>query len=140
MTELDVPQDVTDACEKIVFNTAGVKATCDGFEEAIAYAYEAGYKLALSDAKTEYAVFNDPEFWEPLYANREMPESLRNILDEPLHAGLSLAEAKRKRDFYNMERAELQTVEKYGMVIIMKRQVLETHWMTVTYEELDEVR
>lgn len=89
---------------------------------------------------TEYAVFNDPEFWEPLFASGEIPASERYQLDQPLHTGTSLWLVYRWTALNNEARADHGKADKYGMLIIKKRVVVETTWEGTSAEEIDEVR
>ena len=91
----------------------------------------------VADEVTEYAVFNDPEFWEPLFASGELPESQRFQLDDPLYNGLSLWSAHRYRQTRNAERGEQGKLDVYGPVVIRTRTVSTTPWRDVTYEEID---
>lgn len=90
--------------------------------------------------EVEYAVFNDPEYWEPLFTSGELHESQRFQLDKPLHTGVSLWSVYRFAALRNEERAEQDKAGKYGLLKVRKRTVTETPWEDVTYEEIDEVR
>lgn len=90
--------------------------------------------------EVEYAVFNDPEVWEPLFASGALHVSQRFQLDEPLFTSASLWTAYRWQRLHDEERAEQAKVDTYGHLVLRKRTVTRTPWTTVTYDEVDEVR
>jgi hypothetical protein len=92
---------------------------------------------------TEYGVFEDPEFWEPLFASGELPDSMRNIITDPKDGstGLSLWHAYKWAELQNETRArEPDKVDKYGLMIVKKRLVIEHFWSQVRQEEIEAVR
>ena len=92
---------------------------------------------------TEYGVFEDPEFWEPLFANGEIPDTLRNIIDDPKDGGtgLSLWHTYKWAELQNEGRAkDVLKVDKYGLMIVKKRIMIEYPWVPVTIEEIEAVR
>lgn len=89
---------------------------------------------------TEFGAFNDPEYWEPLFASGELLKSQRFQLDEPLHVGLSLWSVWKFAQLRNEERAEQDKAGKYGLVVLRKRTVTTTRWRDVPYEEIDDAR
>jgi hypothetical protein len=92
---------------------------------------------------TEYGVFEDPEFWEPLFASGELPESLRNIITDPKDGstGLSLWHAYKWGELQNEGRAkDVLKVDKYGLMIVKKRLMIEHPWEPVTIEEIEGAR
>lgn len=92
---------------------------------------------------TEYGVFEDPFFWEPLFASGELAESLRNIITDPKDGstGLSLWHAYKWAELQNEARArEPLKVDKYGLLIPKKRLMIEHPWVPVTIEEIEAVR
>ena len=92
---------------------------------------------------TEYGVFEDPEFWEPLFASGELPDTLRNILTDPKDGGttLSLWHTYKFAELQNEGRAkDVLKVDKYGLMIVKKRNVIEYPWVPVTIEEIEAVR
>lgn len=91
--------------------------------------------------RVEYGAFNDPYFWEPLYASGELSESLRNLVDDPMEAGLSLWQVHKWIETANEARATDQAkVDKYGLIIPKKRMVIEFPWEPVTIEEIETER
>lgn len=96
--------------------------------------------MITDKVEVEYAVFNDPEYWEPLFASGELDESQRFQLDNPLHTGLSLWGVYRFASLRNQERAEQNKAGKYGMLVVRKRTVTTSSWADVTPEEVDDVR
>lgn len=99
----------------------------------------------IGDIKTytEYGVFEDAHFWEPLFASGELPESLRNILTDPKDGsvGLSLWHTYKWGELQNEGRArDVQKVDKYGLMVVQKRLMIEHPWEPVTIEEIEAVR
>lgn len=104
-----------------------------------------GATLALiSDAETtetvEFGIFNDPEWWEPMFASGEIPETQRFQLENPMWTTLSGWSAWKYAFNLNEDRARHAKIDKYGPVIIRRRVVVETPWAALTDEQLDEIR
>jgi len=96
-----------------------------------------------SKTYTEYGVFEDADFWEPIFASGELPESMRNIVDEPKDGstGLSLWRSYKWAELQNGERAkDVLKVDKYGLMIVQKRVITENPWTRVTIEEIEAAR
>lgn len=93
-----------------------------------------------SETIVEYGVFNDPEFWDPLFET-EIDRSLyaQQIL-EPMHSTLSLRSAVRFADLRNTERAEQGKMDKYGPVVVRTRTITRAPWRDVAYDEIDAIR
>lgn len=92
---------------------------------------------------TEYGVFEDAVFWDPIFASGEIPETMRNIVLDPKDGsvGLSLWRAYKWGELQNEERAkDVLKVDKYGLMIIKKRLLVEHPWVPVTIEEIEAVR
>ena len=92
---------------------------------------------------TEYGVFEDSAFWEPIFASGEIPESMRGILDDPKDGsvGLSLWHTYKFGELHNEGRAkDVLKVDKYGLLIVKKRLMIEHPWEPVTIEEIEAVR
>jgi len=92
---------------------------------------------------TEYGVFEDPDFWEPLFANGEIPETMRGMIADPKDggSGLSLWHSYKWAALYNEERTKHpEKVDKYGLVIVKKRLMIEHPWVPVTIEEIEAAR
>ena len=90
---------------------------------------------------TEYGIFEDAHFWEPLFESGELPEHMRTLVDEPKQAGLSLWHAYKAAELANAERQQDPTkVDKYGLLIVKSRTVTETEWVQVTPAEIEAVR
>ena len=88
----------------------------------------------------EYGAFNDPEFWEPLFASGEIDPSLRFQLDDPLYVSNSMRSAVRYADMRNLERAEQYKVDKYGYVIVRTRTIVRSPWTGVSYDDIAAAR
>lgn len=92
---------------------------------------------------TEYGVFEDSVFWEPLFTSGELPDSLRNIIDDPKDGsvGLSLWHTYKWGELHNEARAkDVLKVDKYGLLVVKKRLMIEHPWTPVTIEEIEAVR
>lgn len=92
---------------------------------------------------TEYGVFEDPQFWEPLFDSGELAESLRSIITDPKDGGtgLSLWHTYKWAELQNEGRAkDVLKVDKYGLMIVKKRLMIEHPWVPVTIEEVEAVR
>jgi hypothetical protein len=88
----------------------------------------------------DYAVFNDPEFWEPLYASGELGEDMRQMLDEPMHTTGNLRSAVKFADLRNEERARQSKMDKYGPVKVRTQRVTKSPWEDVSYDDIDAAR
>lgn len=89
---------------------------------------------------TEYGVFEDSVFWEPLFASGELPETMRHIITDPKDGstGLSLYRAQKWADLQNEGRArDILKVDRYGLMIVKKRFIVEHPWVPVTQEEIE---
>ena len=95
---------------------------------------------ALSTTTVEYAVFNDPDYWNPLFESGEIAETQRFQIEQALYTSLSLWHAYRYAMTANADRAKQDKAGKYGLLLVRKRTVVETPWTNVTYEEIDDVR
>lgn len=92
---------------------------------------------------TEYGVFEDATFWDPIFASGEVPESMREIIMNPKDGsvGLSLWHAYKWGELQNEGRArDVLKVDKYGLLIVQKRDMIEYPWTPVTIEEIEAVR
>jgi len=92
---------------------------------------------------TEYGVFEDPEFWEPLFTSGEIPEAMRGLMLDPKDGGggLSLWHSYKWAELANSERVKTpEKVDKYGLLIVKKRLMIEHPWEPVTIEEIEAVR
>lgn len=88
----------------------------------------------------EFGVFNDAEFWEPLFTSGELDASQRFQLDAPLHSTGSLRSAVRFADLRNAERAQQAKVDKYGYTVVRTRTIVQSPWGEVSYDDIDEAR
>lgn len=89
----------------------------------------------------EYGAFEDPVFWEPLYASGELPQSMRHLVDNPQESGLSLWQINKWTQTANETRAkDPRKVDKYGLLIVKKRLVIEFPWEPVSIEEIESTR
>jgi hypothetical protein len=94
----------------------------------------------LNETITEYAAFNQAEFFEPLFESGEIHSALRTLIDEPLHVSTSLRGAVRFADMRNEERALTDKMGTYGPVVVRTRTIVRSPWTEVTYDEIDRVR
>jgi hypothetical protein len=94
----------------------------------------------IGEIITEYAAFNDAEFWEPLFTSGELDDSLRFQLDAPLHTSNNLRSVVRFADLRNLERAEQGKVDKYGHVVVRVRTIVQSPWGEVSYDDIDDAR
>jgi hypothetical protein len=88
----------------------------------------------------DYAVFNDPEFWEPLYASGEIAADMRQMLDEPMHVTGNLRSAVKFADLRNQERAQQGKMDRYGPVKVRTQQITKSPWKDVSYDDIDAAR
>lgn len=93
-----------------------------------------------AEAITEYAAFNQAEYFEPLFASGEIHSGLRHMLDDPLFTSNNLRSATRFADMRNGERALDDKMGKYGPVVVRTRTIIQTPWTDVPYEQLDQAR
>lgn len=92
---------------------------------------------------TEFGVFEDPEFWDQLYTSGELPETMRHLMTEPKDGstGLSLWRAQKWANLQNEGRAQdVLKVDKFGLMIVKKRLMIEHPWVPVTIEEIEAAR
>lgn len=92
------------------------------------------------EVTTDYAVFNDPEFWEPLYASGELGADMRQMLDEPMYVTGNLRSAVTFADLRNHERAQQNKMDKYGPVKVRTQQITKSPWEDVSYDDIDAAR
>lgn len=89
---------------------------------------------------TEYGVFNQAEFWEPLYASGELAADMRQMLDDPMHTTGNMRSAVKYADLRNEERAQQGKMDKYGPVVVRAQTIVKSRWVELTYDELDAAR
>lgn len=93
-----------------------------------------------SMTETEYAVFNDPEILEPMFASGQIHEGLRDkLLEEPLWVGTTDGAAKRFMNYQNDQRAANGQFVTYGFTKLRKRTLTRTPWQPVEGAELDDI-
>jgi hypothetical protein len=97
-------------------------------------------QVVLGEVTVDYGVFNDPEFWEPLYASGELGTDMRQMLDEPMHTTGNLRSAIMFADLRNAERAQQGKMDKYGPVKVRTQTITKTPWKDVSYDEIDTAR
>ena len=88
----------------------------------------------------DYAVFNDPEFWEPLYASGELAADVRQMLDDPMYVTGNLRSAVMFADLRNAERAQQGKMDRYGPVKVRTQQITKSPWRDVSYDDIDAAR
>ena len=85
-----------------------------------------------------YGIFNDPEFFEPRFADGTLHPALREILlKDPLWATPSAPAAKRYMLWTNEDRDAQGKTEREGNAILRTRTL--SPWHTLTKEELEEI-
>lgn len=92
------------------------------------------------EVTVDYAVFNDPDFWESLYASGELSTDMRQMLDEPMHVTGNLRSAVKFADLRNQERAQQGKMDKYGPVKVRTQTITKSPWEDVSYDDIDAAR
>lgn len=88
----------------------------------------------------EWAVFNDPAFWEPKFASGEVhPELRENILERPLWSTELPGAAKRYQQYYNDQRKEFGQLATAGPVILRVQRITKEPWRTVEGQEWEDI-
>lgn len=97
--------------------------------------------LAAADSGTGeiiYGIFNDPEFFEPRFADGTLHPALREIiLKDPLWSTPSAPAAKRYMLWTNESRDAEGKTEREGHAILRERTL--TPWRTISKSELEEI-
>lgn len=88
----------------------------------------------------EYAIFNDPKHFEPLFASGQIHPMLREkLLEEPLWFSPVAGAAKRFMLWTNDQRSLSGDFVTHGFAVLRRRTVTTTPWEDVTGADLDAI-
>lgn len=77
-----------------------------------------------------YGLFNDPQLWEPRFADGSIPESLREVvLETPLFEDEQASRALRHARLTNEDRRRQGTLDRDGMVVVKRQVILKSKWL-----------
>lgn len=87
-----------------------------------------------------WGIFNDPQFFEPRFADGTIHPMLREkLLEEPLWTSDMPGPAKRFVEWQNRDRTEQGRIEREGPVILRVQEVIRKPWRTVTGQEYNDI-